>query len=355
MLAYTKACIDLGELIKMLQDEGYFNIVIPSRGAYPFYKNAQMSHIIDIKNKNKKFEWRLNSNPILLPFTSDIGVDQSAPDDSFILRKFWCKVLRDYITNQRTIYSKFYEEIVDLIGNNVLHVPTYNLTPRKSDDTGTKFIFIDTVISGKASYEILKTFDDIGISDYHAILFIDKNGERLKDSYKTFLESKKMQGKATLFFLPNIFSEDSSPLLNDGICSIVFPNIIEESYNNINEFKNDNNAAGGIWLLDLMSSYYGTETNGARACTSMLLHFAVQLHKKKLTDALFDMQFESMTNVLDNANTKNNILLDGYTGLMAKNRFKIKGIDISTTRSHIIRMNFPTPIMKAFSSKIRSL
>ena len=354
--SYSKACIDLGIQLKTLETEGYLTVVIPSRGAYPFYHQASSSNILDIRMKKEKWDWRIIYKPLLLPFTSDIGIDHDLPNESIVLRKFWCKVLRDYIKKEKTIYSTYYERLVHYIGGEVLGVPIDNLIPRAQYNSNGKFVFIDTVISGRASYEILSTLDDIGISDYHACLFIDKNGEDLKEEYKLFLERKENEGKVTLYRLPNIFSEDCSPLLNDGICSLVFPDIISDSFEKIPDFKRDNNSAGGIWSLDMLTPYYGTEVNGLRACTSMLVHYNVELLKGKMEQGLYDSQFDFLTEMLNKAHEENKVLNREHTNLMAYKRFgKIKDINITTTKSHILRMNFPKEIMDNFRRKIISI
>ena len=54
-----------------------------------------------------------------------------------------------------------------------------------------------------------------------------------------------------------IFSEDTSPLLNTGICSMVFSSLIQLAYNQIPDFRKDGLVGGGLWFIDVMKNLYG--------------------------------------------------------------------------------------------------
>ncbi len=71
----------------------------------------------------------------------------------------------------------------------------------------SKTMFIDTVVSGRASSTILNE-----LKDYHAILIVDENGTKLQEPYKSHLKKLESEGHATLIYVNKLYTEDRGPI-----------------------------------------------------------------------------------------------------------------------------------------------
>src|SRR6056297_1231209 len=84
--SYSDACISLNETLIDKQEE-HDLLIIPSRGAYPFYRYAQYS---SYSLGSIKEVMKLNSHykTWLLPYTADWG-NLDIPTDPQKIRTFW--------------------------------------------------------------------------------------------------------------------------------------------------------------------------------------------------------------------------------------------------------------------------
>lgn len=195
--SYAKACSDIGLLLPELFDNGYHRIVIPSRGAYPFYYGANSTNWLwNRSSKKLHHEYHSKHRIWLLPFTSDFG-DTSLKIESSNIRRFWSQVLSDFIKGNNSIYTNYYEMLVQQLGLKLTINTSELLLKRelsKNRKTDERFIFIDTVISGQAICEIIQAFKDCNLRDYYIIAIIDENGNRLKKEYKKILNEEIAHG-----------------------------------------------------------------------------------------------------------------------------------------------------------------
>jgi hypothetical protein len=344
--SYSDACISLNEILITKMDE-YNLLIIPSRGAYPFYRLAKTSSYslgskIDAAKINNHYQvW-------LLPYTADWGNAKIQADGKKI-RAFWSKVLFDTIQKKTSPYTSFYENIVQSLQDKITFNPSKcNLSIKNKTD---KFIFIDTAISGRAICNILEAFDDLNIKNYFIILIAQNNGDDLKREYREIIESKISLGNLELIKVSEIFSEDASPLLNGGISSMVFPSLIERACDEIQEFQNNQYCGAGLWFIDSVSNLYGTDLNGIRGIIHSLLNYGIRANFNETnSDKILKQNTEFLAGQIISNAANFNLFDPENTKLLIKNRIKSKNInfkdDIYVTGSHVVRMDLDNKIVK---------
>lgn len=91
-----------------------------------------------------------------------------------------------------------------------------------------KFIFVDTVQSGRAIAEIFAAFDVCGLNECHFILLVDERGDRLKGDYARAIDAMVAAGRATRINVDWIFTEDEGPAMS-GIWTVTFPELLENA------------------------------------------------------------------------------------------------------------------------------
>ncbi len=244
IIGYAKACLDLSDYIESYVRDGYTNVLMPSRGAYPFYRQA-ISNMIDISNNLNKIGF------ISLPYTADYTDGNENPLHSKQIRKFWTQVLVSILNGSNNVYMKYYKYLVDSVTKQNWKKENWDdYYPTINDDT-KRFIYIDTVISGSSAYDIISEFE-LNQLEYRAILIVDENGGRLNSIYKNELESKcdnNGERKVVLIDVPRLFTEDRGPGLG-GILGIVYPDLMKLAVNHISTFQNFEIIGSGIWLLN---------------------------------------------------------------------------------------------------------
>lgn len=279
--SYSKACLEIGFLFSELFDNGYNKIIIPSRGAYPFYYGANSANwLLNSRSKKAHYDYLTKHQIWLLPFTSDSG-STGLKIESANIRKFWSRILSDFIKGNKSIYTNYYETLVEELGRK-FSINTSDLLLRKElsnhKKSDQRFIFIDTVISGQAICEIIQGFKDFDLKDYYIVAVIDKKGEKLKSEYRKIIEQESALGRLRSFYVDKIFSEDASPLLNSGIASVVFPSLMERAFFDIKEFNNAGMVGAGLWFIDSISHLKDKNStlNGVRGTIMNLNFFALQ-------------------------------------------------------------------------------
>ena len=99
-----------------------------------------------------------------------------------------------------------------------------------------RFAIIDTVISGRASTDILSSFDNISKEENNpdiqpaSFLIIDENGAKLKRLFSQYLNRKKIAGKVSMIKTARIVSEDEGSSLL-GVLATIYPSIMWASKN----------------------------------------------------------------------------------------------------------------------------
>jgi len=360
VLSYAEACIETMDVLLKLKNENFSRVVIPSRGAYPFYSCAIDSlHFYGIKN-SEKFKIINYFNEWLMPFTSDWG-DSKISLESKNIRMFWSKVLADCIRQKKTPYTDFYESLVDFVDAkytiNITGLKFRNINRLSGDK---KFIFIDTAISGRAVSEIIESFVELNLNYFHIIMITDEEGKKLKKAYKNIIEREKRRGRLTQINVEKIFSEDASPLLNSGISSIVFPSLIENLYHNIPEFYRDKCIGAGVWFKDSIShlSGSGTTLNGVRGTLAVML-WSVMRHCVYGDDTFFEQNVNTNVEKMINGLGTLNIFDAKSTKTLVYDRFASQGVQmeekVSLSSSHVIRVELNQNDIKGLIKKAKKL
>lgn len=359
ILSYSYACIEVSEILLELKENNFKRIIIPSRGAYPFFSGAQASIYFSLKRK-EYYKFNLHFNLWLLPYTSDWG-NADVDIETSQVRNFWTKILADCIRKENTPYTIFYDKIVNKLGNRfTINTSELKLDKHykldKSDDE--KFIFVDTAISGRAICEIINAFYMFNLTDFFIILIVDENGDKLKQEYIDIIEREKNKGKLKLIKVEKIFSEDASPILNSGISSLVFPSLIETALNQIPEFKKDGFVGAGLWFIDSVSHLkeYNKSLNGVRGSLHSLISTGINqflLNENKWFKDQIVFEVENMIknagnfNIFDKESTKT-LIYDRITKREAK-----FDENVIISSSHVIRIELQPKLIHDIISEVK--
>src|SRR3989338_11190208 len=200
MLEYSEACVTMAnDLVNTRRKVMPFDtLVIPSRGAFPFFLGMTylLKKLITFGDDFKDIH-RKDLRVLLIPFTADLNIPKFDPDESNEeytekTREYWARVTHAFFKEpklrSKDPYFKTFAEIIlgNLEGRDKT-VQIYEQFPQIG-----RFAMIDTVISGRASNDILGAFDQIsaeqqqrGIIDHanispFAFLIVDENSEKLE-------------------------------------------------------------------------------------------------------------------------------------------------------------------------------
>jgi len=274
MLAYSEACVNLAtDLTDVKKKKFSFDtLVIPSRGAVPFflgmayamkkliplgddfketYESIAIQPMLEpLMPKDSGISTNIHKKPLrilMIPFTADLNIpkfdsEQSNEEYTEKTRDYWARVtaafFREPSLRMKNPYFKTFTEIVLRdIENRSRTAEIYEEFPRVK-----RFAMIDTVISGRASNDILGAFDDIALEEYNsggspcsdvkpfAFLIVDANGEKLEKhrGFKAYLQNRTDRGMAKLYPIPSIVSEDKNSALL-GVSATVYPSLMKAS------------------------------------------------------------------------------------------------------------------------------
>lgn len=361
VLSYANACIQVRQLLLDLEKENYKRIVIPSRGAYPFYNGALQSHHISTVGRERVAIYH-KFQRLLLPYTADWGNDAIGDIDisSRQVRKFWTKILADFLFKDKSMFTTYYQELVGLIGERYT-VNTGDLLPRengKINDDNKKFIFIDTAISGRAICEIIDSFHECNLEEFQIILIVDKNGEDIRKEYRDKINMEIALGRLFEIKVDKIFTEDASPIMTNGFASVVFPSLMEHSFHEIPSFSNEGFIGAGMWFVDSASHLRDTNKNlnGARGIiahsifngiTQLQSHDSKYFEEQISNDVHRAIDWLSDFNVFDKESTKS----------LLYNRLRNRGIEmnenVDVSSSHVIRIDISEKEREEFIKKVK--
>ena len=271
--AYSKSCIDLA--IDMAETKyhkfPFDTLMIPSRGAFPFFLG--MTYALrkfgnDVGDEYDKFYRSLAIQPmfaplmppnseistdldkkdtkvLLIPFTADLNIpkfDSNADNDEYTrkTREYWARVTESFLKGHKfreknPYFGTFVNTVLRKVENRSEVAESYEKFPA----IGT-FAMIDTVISGRASNDILRAFDDIASERYNArtdrhddakpcsFLIVDENGSKLVPRLEKYLREKVAAGMAKMYEIPRIVSEDENSTLL-GVSAVTYPSIMRAS------------------------------------------------------------------------------------------------------------------------------
>jgi len=246
---YGRAGNEMLEYLQVLWAEGFDTIVIPSRGAMPIYDTAHMawylnSQKLDTLEKKIKSRLEIIRSPIgrelILPFSADPqSTDRTQTTKD--IRKFWTKVLGAIVRREgNSPYLKYYRFLVEQFSNGLWE----DRLPRQLPNQ--KFIFIDTVVSGRAICEIFDAFADEGLNSCHFLLLIDGDGHAIERRYRERIDLMVASGRCTLIYVRELFTEDRGPAVS-GVWSTVYPELmarVREKYS----WAADSYGAGSYYI-----------------------------------------------------------------------------------------------------------
>lgn len=250
--SYARAGIELARAARRLAVRGYDSMVIPSRGAVPVLNIAQAYHTTIIRPAMTRDE-RVASisesqfgpwnKTLHIPFTADTGPMGVDDLTSGQIRRFWARtvaaIVRGQMDDPNYRLFRFVRDDVCRVG----HHDGIEWQMRNE-----RFIFLDTVVSGRAVCEIEAAFRAEGLHDVHYMLLVDENGDRLHGKYRQRLLAMEAAGDATLINLNSLFTEDQGPAVS-GVWSVVFPQIMEMA-RTIGGF-NDGIVGGGLYYFEI--------------------------------------------------------------------------------------------------------
>lgn len=347
ILSYSQACIDVASKLIDLKAENYKRVIVPSRGAYPFYSKAITALHIMFTGQ-EVFEISSWFNDWLLPFTSDLG-DAQVDVSSAQIRKFWAKIVADSIRKEQTPFTAYYNGLVEICATEIRVNPgelTLDKYFKKDTATDEKFIFIDTAISGRAICEIIEGFHDFNLKDFHIIMIADENGEKLQPEFRNVIEREKGQSRLTQINVSKIFSEDTSPLLNLGIASIVFPSLLESAYHGVKAFQEGGFTGGGIWFIDSIAQLrdVNPRLNGIQGALSTALYMGISNIVENRKEWFDETIAETVASMKERAATLD-IFDPRTTEKLVFQRMRTQGVErnniVDVTPSHVIRLALP--------------
>lgn len=251
---YGKACLEIGYKIAELIEEcngkyeGKIDILLPSRGAIPFFFGAmlalnQLGYAGKIELPGLAcFDYLRAKIPsvravdpvrvLIFPFTADVNLSRlrgQEDTDEVVdgMRRFGARAFLDFLRSPKERKSWEFDlflaflEVVE--GKNVL-IDFYRKFPRIQN-----LIVIDTVISGRASWTIFDEWEKWEKGEMKIrkearikpILVIDKEGEKLKPEFRKYID----RGDSYCFPVPRILSEDQGAAL-EGVVAVVYPDLI---------------------------------------------------------------------------------------------------------------------------------
>ena len=282
---YAGACFSLAtDMAEVWEKKRFDTLLIPSRGAFPFFlgmiyalnkigkefgepynsfykglsiQKAFSSIIHDDLEVSHKVE-ESDIKTLLIPFTADLNFKRPTNkrfEDDYVTktRRYWARVTSSF-------FSSLEERIKDPYFNSFINITLNEIEGRRRVSEMyrdfpkiERFAMIDTVISGRASNDILRSFSDLSESKEnpnlvpYSFLIVDNNGEKLQSSYRLYLESIGAQNGMEFYKVPRIVSEDQGASLL-GIASLVYPSVMRSSEDT--EFNGEEFFVGaGSWRL----------------------------------------------------------------------------------------------------------
>ena len=251
LLDYGRACLDVAIALSG-RDIGA--LLIPSRGAFPIFLGAisalkylgrehedfketyqRLNPVIpvngwldrDLPQKDREKDLS-NLNILFAPFTADLNIPQVDNLEMIrLVRDYWSKVTSSFFLpvderGRDPHFRSFTNVILEFIEGRKELADVYRNFPQIK-----KMGLIDTVISGRASSNILESLDSLEIEP-HSILVVDSSMEKLRTPFKQNLLRRKYEGKAQLIPTRRIVSEDEGAAL-EGVIALVYPSLMIRS------------------------------------------------------------------------------------------------------------------------------
>ncbi|SDE09348.1 hypothetical protein [Paraburkholderia lycopersici] len=246
LIDYARASRDLSSHIRVLNLEGYKHLVVPSRGAVPFISAASTVWRLEgrsLPTWKERLQQKIAHiespfmQQLVLPFSAD---PHDATQTTAAIRKYWSQVLAAIVRRDgKDPYLGFYKVLVERLAKRTWP----SSLPR--DLPQAKFIFIDTVVSGRAICEIIEAFGEIGLDQCHFLLIADENGKKIVSPYRQVIDNLINLNRCTLIPVDRLFTEDRGPAVS-GVWSTVYPQVLDAVRNKY-VWANDAYGAGTFY------------------------------------------------------------------------------------------------------------
>lgn len=258
--SYAKACIEVARTCQRLGREGFRHTIVPSRGAAPIQSGASMyfhqiyRRAVSGEHTRTVLTEHLNSpldSELYLPFTADSCAEMGDVSSNAV-RSFWAKVVsaivRGDLSDPHYRFFSFTRDSVCRVGFK---------SGIEDHVRSGKFIFLDTVVSGRAIMEIHQSFVAEGLNECHYLLIVDANGNKLNPQYRAQLTTLEQTGRATLLYVDSLFTEDQGPAVS-GIWCVSCPELMLIAREEIPAFAAHGSIGAGIYYHEVRRRPDGT-------------------------------------------------------------------------------------------------
>ncbi len=268
IVSYASAIYKATVILIQKYKEGYDCLVNPSRGANPIV-HGMIDAIEYFANNDKDARelaeaYRSRKFPIIpVPLTADIAI----PEEDLAQYGMTKEDIDSAVDNMRfygaeIVKSLSYSQDKRKEDRNFIILDWIFSEIERRDDTSKfymelspikKPVFIDTAISGRASTTILNAFNEIGFFPY-SLIFLDKNGEKLKQVFKKDLDNYKNHGNLETIKMKRILTEDREAVLL-GVYAAFYPQVLLELRKKLIRIeKNDSPHISAVTWYDINDS-----------------------------------------------------------------------------------------------------
>lgn len=227
LIDYARASVELSAYVRVLMQDGFHHLVVPSRGSVPFIDAAGTAWRIEARSlptMNERIQElnKLTYSPfdreLVLPFSAD---PQDATQTTMAIRRYWSRVLAAIVRRQGADpHLTLYKVLVERLAKR----PWLEMLPSRLPNE--KFIFVDTVVSGRAICEIFQAFEEVGLDQCHFILIVDSDGQDVAPRYRREIGRMAALGRCTEIRVKRLFTEDRGPAVS-GIWSTVYSQMLD--------------------------------------------------------------------------------------------------------------------------------
>jgi hypothetical protein len=255
--AYAQACENIGirltEIVEEEKERKKIAILLPSRGAIPVFigacfglSNLGVLNKIDLppltcfdymrERLVAVDEDREIKTPVLIfPFTGDVNFNNLVNSSEQQLeirdnmRRFGARAVIDFFKpprKRRGLEYRLFLSFLEVVEKRRGIIEFYENFPQID-----RFVVIDTVISGRASWTILNEWEQNGIEigeggKIEPILVIDVQGKKIKENFRKYIYTCRNS-----YYIPRILTEDRGAAL-EGVVAVVYPQLILAAHEN---------------------------------------------------------------------------------------------------------------------------
>lgn len=253
VFSYARACVEVARTSMRLGRQGYRYTIVPSRGAAPIEHGASSYFHAVVKKavKGPHFRQLMRQHlasplgaELYLPFTAD-SCEEMKEIASNDVRRFWAKVVAAIV---RGDLADPHYRMFTFVRDEVCRVGFKEAI--EDNVRSPRFVFLDTVVSGRAITEIIDAFEAEGLTECHYILVIDVNGAKLEPAHRRRLEALQREGRATLLYVDHLFTEDQGPAVS-GIWCLSCPELMTVARDEVPAFAAHGAIGAGVYYHEV--------------------------------------------------------------------------------------------------------